>query len=368
MGRNALLACWICGSWLACAQESAPEKLIEAGHWKRARAIVEARIREAPNDPLANFLLSQVRNAFGDRESPLPLAEKAVTLDGLRAKYHRQVAEVTGVMAQHSGMVQQLLLARRFRKEIDLALALDPHDVQALRDLMEYYLLAPGIAGGDQHKAGAVAERIAAADPAEGLLARARLAAFHKQAGENEALLRRAADAQPPRYRARMAAAQFFVSREPADLKSAEQYAGEALQLDRTRVDAYAILAVVHASRSEWNQLEAILAESAKEVPDDPVPLYRAAEKLLALGQDLPRAERYLRTYLAQPAEGNEPTAAEARWKLGLVLQKEGRTSEAAEQWTESVRLDPESPAAAELKRAHNSRRPDASPARSQGQ
>ena len=41
--------------------QSPAEELIEAGHWKRARAMVEARMREAPNDPLAIYLMSQIR-------------------------------------------------------------------------------------------------------------------------------------------------------------------------------------------------------------------------------------------------------------------------------------------------------------------
>jgi hypothetical protein len=113
--------------------------------------LVEARIREAPNDPLATFLPSQIRNAFGEHTTPLPLAEKAVALDGGVAKYHRQLA--------------------------------------------------------------------------------------------------------------------------------------------------------------------------ARDVPDDPVPYHRAAERLLAAGRDLARAERYLRVYLAQEPEGNQPTAAEARSKLTIGLQ-----------------------------------------------
>jgi len=35
-------------------------------------------------------------------------------------------------------MLQQLFLARRFKKEIDIDLAEDPNDLQGLRDLMEY--------------------------------------------------------------------------------------------------------------------------------------------------------------------------------------------------------------------------------------
>ena len=66
------------------------EELIEAGHWKRARTLVEARMREAPDDPLAIYLTSQIRFAFGDADAPLGLAEKALALDGGAARYHRR--------------------------------------------------------------------------------------------------------------------------------------------------------------------------------------------------------------------------------------------------------------------------------------
>jgi hypothetical protein len=55
----------------AClAQDGTAEKLIEAGHWKWARTLVERRLREAPDDANAIYLSSQVRNAFGDHASP----------------------------------------------------------------------------------------------------------------------------------------------------------------------------------------------------------------------------------------------------------------------------------------------------------
>jgi tetratricopeptide (TPR) repeat protein len=328
IARTGFAALLIC----ACLYgETEAERLIEAGHWKRARAIVEARFREAPADPLANFLLSQVRNAFGDYDSPLALAEKAVSLEARTAKYHRQVAECLGVMAQHSNMVQQIFLARRFRKEIDTALSLDPHDTQAWRDLMEFYLLAPGIIGGDVHKAAETAARLRAVDPVAGLLAEARLAEFRKQTADAEACLRRAAAAQPPSYRGRVELARFYLSSVPPRLDDARKPAEEALALDPGRVDAYAILAEIHAARGQWPELDAVLTAAGKEVPDDSVPFYRAALRLLATGRDLPRAERYLRTYLAQPPEGNAPSAADARSQLSLVLAKEGRTATRAD-------------------------------------
>jgi tetratricopeptide (TPR) repeat protein len=224
-------------------------------------------------------------------------------------------------------VLQQVLLARRFRKEIDAALALDPRDTQAWRDLLEFYLLAPGIIGGDARLATETAGRLRAIDPVAGLLAQARLAAFRKQPADAEASLRRAADAQPPSYRARVALAEFRIDAVPPRFDDARKPAEEALALDPGRVDAYAMLAEIHAALEQWTELEGVLAAAAKDVPDDLAPFYRAAVRLLASARDLPRAERYLRTYLAQPPEGNAPSAADARAQLRLVLAKEGRGS-----------------------------------------
>src|ERR1035438_4072772 len=345
-----------CAVAIGRAEQSPAERLIEAGHWKRARTLVETRLREAPADALSQFLLSQIRGAFGDRSTPLALAEKAVSLDGRTAKYHRQLAEVLGVTAQHAGAFRQLLLAHRFRGEIDAALSSDPRDLQALRDLLEFYLLAPGLIGGDPRRAADIAARIGGIDAVEGLLGRARIAEFHKEAATQEALLRQAAETQPPRYKAQIAVSQFYLEAGHSRLSAAEAHARAAMNSDPSRVDAYAVLAAVCADRAEWNCLDSTLASALQEVPDNPAPQYRAAERLVAAGRDPVRAERYLRLYLAQEPEGNQPSASEARWMLGMALEAQGRVAEALAEFRESVRLDPESKAALELKRVRNSR------------
>lgn len=303
-------------------QPSAAEKLIEAGHWKRARAGVEASFRESPADALSNFLLSQIRGAFGDRTTPLALAEKAVALDHRTGKYHRQIAEVLGVMAQHVGAIQLVFLAQRFRKEIDAALALDAQDVQALRDLLEFYLVAPAIAGGDPHKASALAIRIGEIQPPAGYLAEARIAAFHKDITGTENSLRKAAQAQPPSYGAHIELAKFYLDPLHFNPGAAKAQAREALQLDGTRVDAYAVLAEIFADRGDWRELESTLAASVAAVPDDLIPYFRAAERMIAKGWELERAERYLRVYLGQEPEGNEPAIAEANLALDRIHRK----------------------------------------------
>jgi tetratricopeptide (TPR) repeat protein len=296
------------------AAQTAPERMIVAGHWKQARAIVEQRIRENSRDALATYMLSMIRNAFGDHESPLTLAEKAVALDGSVGKYHRQLAEALGVKAQHSGMLQQLFLAHRFRKEIDTAIALDPGDIQAKRDLMEFYLLAPGVAGGDKRKAESAAEAIARVDPCAGFSAQVRLAEFRSDKKRAAEFLRKAVEADPHNYRARIALAEFT-----ADQEEAEREAKAAVGIDAGQVAGYAVLARVYARRGKWPELDAVLTEAEKQVPDDLVPYYRAAEQLLESHQESPRAERYLLRYLRMESEGNQPTRADTLKKLAQV-------------------------------------------------
>lgn len=286
---------------------------------------MEARIREAPDDPLSNFLLSQIHNAFGDFSLPLPLAEKAVSLDGHVAKFHRQLAETVGLEAQHASPFRLIFLARRFRSEIDTAISLDPRDLQARRDLMEYYLVAPGIAGGDIQKATAVSAALGELDATEGLLSRARIAAVQKHASETEALLRQAAQARPASYRALLELAKFYLAGEHPNSAAAEATARELLSLDPTRVEPYAFLAQVYAQKADWIALDAILAEAGQKCPDDLAPYYRAAEALLSSGRDPGRAERYLRAYLDQEPEGNEPSVADSRRKLAAAVRAQGR-------------------------------------------
>jgi tetratricopeptide (TPR) repeat protein len=300
----------------ASGQQPDPEKLIEAGHWKKARAIVDERLSQNPNDALANFLLSQIRNAFGDYTTPLPLAQKAVALDGRIAKYHRQLAEALGLEAQHANAFRLVFLARQFRSEIDLAISLDPHDTQAHRDLLEYYLVAPGIAGGDVQKASAMARQIGQLDAAEGLLAEARVASFRKRFNEAGELLREAVALQPSLYRARLALAKYYAAPESFNVAMALSAAQELLKLDAGRVDAYAILAQIYAEQCDSNALDSLLSEAMQQNPDDLAPYYRAAETLLANGREPARAARYLQIYLEHEPEGNEPTLADARRKL----------------------------------------------------
>ncbi|HUI56390.1 MAG TPA: tetratricopeptide repeat protein [Bryobacteraceae bacterium] len=204
--------------------------------------------------------------------------------------------------------------------------------------------------GGDKSQGRAVAEQIMRIDPVEGYLAQLTVARYDKQDSRTEELLRKAVEAGPADYQARVRLAKFC-------LGTAKQYAeGEAqartaLRIDPTRTGAHVALVAALIAQDKWGELDAALAEAEKDVPDDLSPYFRAGLSSLAKGTELARAERYFRKYLAQEPEPFAPKWAQAHWRLGQVLEKEGRKADAIAEWQEAVKLNPESPAKQDLKR-----------------
>jgi tetratricopeptide (TPR) repeat protein len=330
--------------------QPAIQDLIDAGHYKRARAAAEATFKETPRDAETLCLMSIVRGAFGNLDEAEKFAEKAVALNPKSARYHFQLAEVVGQKAQNAGVFHQIGLGRQFKKEAETTLQLDSHHVGALFDMMMFYLKAPGIIGGDKTKARANAEQILKIDPVRGYTALLTLAHEEKQEGRDEELLRKAVEARPDSYEARASLSAYLINQKKWD--EARGHLREAIRLRPDRVSAYGLSAVVAAQQDQWADLDAVLAQAEKAVPDNLLPYYRAANNCLGRKVELPRAERYLRKYLTMEPEPNAPNNAAAHWRLGLVLSQAGRKADAVAELETAVRMDGNNAAAkADLKR-----------------
>ena len=86
------------------------------------------------------------------------------------------------------------------------------------------------------------------------------------------------------------------------------------------------------------------------------MPYYIAANALLASKDELARAERYFRKYLLQESEAESPSHAAARWRLGLVLEHQGRKAEAITEIEAALKADASiEPAKKDLKRLKGS-------------
>jgi tetratricopeptide (TPR) repeat protein len=324
------------------ASDTAPETLLEHRHIKRLHAWADPRVAANPNDAQGAYYLGSAKEEMGDLDGALPLAEKALRLDPNNPRYHLLVAEICIQQGQKAGIFKGMGLAHRFRDEASTAASLDPKFIDPRESLMEFYFEAPGLAGGDKKKAWALADEIGKIDAARGFLAQANLAGKEKNSARQNEFNGQALAVAPHDGRVLREVAGFYVSDSQKKYDLAEKYALEALKVDEDRVEPYAILAIVYANAERWKDLEAILAQSEKNIPDDFGPHYQVAKALLTSGKDLPRAERYFRKYLTMQPEAGEPPWAGAHWRLGQVLEKEGKKAEAIAEIQEALRLQPD--------------------------
>ena len=336
--------------------DNTAEDLMNAGHFKRARAIAQHRLQSNPNDADALYILARVALGQDHLDQAQNLAERAIEIAPNSSEAHRILGESLGLKAIKLNLVTGLAIARRGKKEGELALTLNPQSIDAAEFLASYYNVAPVVAGGGHEKAERMVETIMHINPARAYLARATGAEEKKDLAGAENWLQKAAQADPKNYEARNRLAHLYLGDDRHDLSQAEKYARTALAVDPSRSGAYAVLASILAQQGRWSELDAILAQSERADADDVVAFFEAGKALVASGKDNPRAERYLKKYLSQEPEAAQPQSGYAHWQLGLLALKEGNKQTALAELQTSVSLLPDfRPAVDDLKRARAS-------------
>ena len=213
-------------------------------------------------------------------------------------------------------------------------------------DSAQFYWTAPSLVGGDKAKARQFADRLTQTDPVRGAAMKATFAADEKDKAKREAtiesLWKAAVAARPDSYEAHTGLSGAYFDEGGSKLPLAEAEARRAIALKPTRITAYRQLAVLYATTGRWDELDKTLKQSRAAVPDNLSPDYHAARIILTSNAtaQLTHAEQYLRAYLAQPPEGQEPSHAAAHWRLGLILEKQGRKSDAIQELQNAVRQD----------------------------
>ena len=329
--------------------------LADHGHWKRLRALIEPRVTANPNDAEAQWLTSRVRVAYRDVDGAVAPAEKAVALDPRNAEYRWQLAQVVGEQASTASVFKQMGLAKRFKREAEAVLAIDPKHTGAMTALMEFYYRAPGLMGGDKKKATAIVDQILTINRVDGYIAKIRLMGRMEPPAtpaQIEQVWVQAVQADPSRYEPHATLASMYASGTPPRWELAEKEALIAKKIDPDRSGPYSILASAYITADRWAEVDAILAESEKVIPDNLAPYLRSAMTLTAAGKDLPRAERYARKYLSQIPEPTSPARVVGHWRLAQVLEKQGRAADAIAELQAGAKLDPKfEPVQQDLKR-----------------
>jgi len=332
--RAALLFAMI-ASILACstlASAADGRTLLDQGRFRQLYGIAQERLGHNPRDAEALSWLSAVYDAYGDFDRAVDFGRRATEAAPNSSEAHCQLADTLGDKALKLGILGGgVPLARQMRHELDISLQLDPRNIRCLKESMGLYEQSPAIVGGSKSKARETLQQIYQVSQADGALAEAALLQMQKRPlPEIETFLRRAVQLNPRLYRAIIDLTSILASDGYRHYAEAEHFARQAIAADPNRAAGYTYLAVALAHQQRWSDLDAALGEAQRRVTDNAAPLFSAAVALLETNADLPRAERYLRQYLTREPEAGAPTRPTAHWKLGLVLEKQGRLADAA--------------------------------------
>ncbi|MEJ2628441.1 MAG: hypothetical protein P8078_07790, partial [bacterium] len=108
-------------------------------------------------------------------EEALEYAEKAIELNDSCSQYYYWLGRAYGLKAQQAAIFGKLPNAKKCKNAWIKAVELDPENLDARIGLFNYYLQAPGIAGGGKEKAVKEAEKIMDLNPVQGHIALAQL-------------------------------------------------------------------------------------------------------------------------------------------------------------------------------------------------
>lgn len=225
-------------------------------------------------------LIGQCHFMQGDYKQAGEAFEKALALAPRSSELHRLLGNVYGRRAETGSVFTAPGNARKAHQYFEQAVELDPNNREAVADLFQYYLEAPGIMGGGLDKAETLVVHLTRLDTPGGHHALAELEGKRKHYDAAEEQLRRAVELAPHQVTRLVDLAKFLS--------------------DRGRV----------------KESDEKFAEAARIAPNNPELLFARAETFIQQKRNLKDARELLERYLASPLTPDDPPREDARTLL----------------------------------------------------
>jgi tetratricopeptide (TPR) repeat protein len=238
--------------------------------------------KHSSNGP-TNFLIGRNYFMTGDFKKATEYILKATTLEPRNGEYMDWLGRTYGKRAETSNPFSAPGYASKARQAFEKAVALEPKNSDAVSDLFDFYLEAPGFLGGGHDKALAVAEKMAAMDPAEGYFERAKLEQKKKEYESAEDLLR------------------------------------QAIAMAPHEIGHLVALARLLANQGKERESDAIFLEAQKVNPNAPQVWFARADVLIKHKRNLDEAKLLLEKYVRASVTVDDPPKEEARRLLRQV-------------------------------------------------
>jgi tetratricopeptide (TPR) repeat protein len=268
---------------------------------------LQSSLSTHPNDAEAHNLLCRVYYQEERWDDAIKECETAVKLEPSDSNYHLWLGRAYGEKADAIHSIKAFGLAKKVHAEFEHAVQLDASNADALSDLGDFYVEAPGVVGGGKKKAQVVAQTLAAHDPAQADQLQAKLAEKDK----NYAL--------------------------------AEQHFKAAVEASKQSADTWMTLASFYARRQQWDKmLDAVRSgiDADARSPKPYGPALVDAANLLSRSQREPQlAVQLLKQYLASENKSADAPAFRVHAQLGRMLEQQGDHAGAQKQMEAATEL-----------------------------
>jgi tetratricopeptide (TPR) repeat protein len=218
-------------------------------------------------------------------------------------RYVLWLGKAYGSHGREANLFTKGLLAPKIHAAFERAVELKPDDIDSRRDLVSFYLEAPGFLGGSYEKAREQADAIAKLDAIEGARAYARIARTQERQDEAYAILKKASDAHPENV----------------------EFAVE------TAIAAQGI--------KRWDDSFAILEAAIKRAPEAWGAWYQIGRTAVLSGQKLEHGAEALEKYIAaKPTLPIPPDAPHNR--LGQIYEKLNQPAKARAEYEAALKIN----------------------------
>ncbi len=229
-----------------------------------------------PKDGPVYLLIGQNHYMQGEYKKATEMLEKAVAAEPANSDYELWLGRAFGRRAETASPFTAAPNANKARQHFEKAVQLNPRNMDALSDLFEYYLEAPGFMGGGLDKAVGIAERMAAIDEVEGHWAQARLAERRKE------------------------------------FDTAEHHLQIAARMAPQQVGRLIDLAKFLATQGRYQESDQSFKKAEKLAPNNPQVIYARADTYIQQGRNLDTARKLLQRYLRAQLTPDDPSRAAA--------------------------------------------------------
>ncbi len=291
---------------LSCSvQAQVPQQtlqLLNQGQVDEASNILKDVLGKQPHNAQAHQLLCRVYYAQDWGDAAVRECELATQDAPSSSANQMWLGRAYGLKASQANMLSAFGIAKKVHIAFERAVEIDATNVEAMSDLGQFYVNAPGIVGGGVDRAQELAERLLPRSAARGHRLLGQIASKKNDSGTAES-----------EFKAAVAAA-----------KSPE---------------AWIDLAIFYQTHGQPDKAVAALRSSIETNRQKNAALVDVASILSDMKREPELAEKCLRDYLASPAKSELAPAFKVHVQLGNLLKQRGDKDGAKREYTAALAM-----------------------------